>query len=317
MNKKKGFREEANLPNYLKFHVTKPLLRYDYTVVKGALDENYVDNFEEDSFYDEKLELGDSQTNIPINVQPALTKSNERKPNALKRILDGEDSMENMSQDYGGQIGNKVKDEESDFEIQVNDVKAKGENQILLTQLIEKTELSKPERREVFENAEPISQKDSDKFDFEMKDYSVEKNSFRGGDTRASGNGRIDESLIERMERESEYKLSMAEKEHYKEKNVLLNRLGVLEEKYAIVLNTLEHLSPTKKRSEVEESGKENEYDERSLREQREERKKSKKDDSFYQLHQEIMKDREKALQAEVDYIMFNKINFPGGVQKY
>jgi len=123
-----------------------------------------------------------------------------------------------------------------------------------------------------------------------------------------------DRILLEKFERETEAKIEMLQKEHYTEKRLLQNRVEVLEGKYSMYVDMISHPNQENVRSDNVDNGQDVERNVEKTESRRERKKRlNKEDDEFYKLHQEIMQEREKVLQAEVDYIMHNRINLLGG----
>src|SRR5438067_1200109 len=126
----------------------------------------------------------------------------------------------------------------------------------------------------------------------------------------------FDESVIapQGMDKDSFMRLRILELEHNKEKAQMMNRLNILEEKYAMVL---ESLSTMDKRNSVLDEGRMisqiNFLEETPGRP--EERyytpAKNRGNDEFYALNAEINRGREEVVKAEVEYIMFKRLNFP------
>ena len=355
--KRRGFKGEIQISNYLKFYVTKPLLRYDYAIVKRAIDrENnpteYSEDFEgaSDSFYDEKLEKGESEANQE-NAKPftspekgfpnfpnGIVISGDKKSNtALKKIMDDsnfsasydeeaqERSMEREKEVYvaksAGKSQNKIPTLNSantigqigvsDFnrQDQEDDQEEKEEEEEVEEE--EEEEPSIEERKDTINSQKPPQYQEKENRQYMGSNQNVSKESQKGDRSYER------ESYLERREQENNSRIAQERRFSSEERTILKNRIGVLEDKYAMLVDTMGHYRNDRQFDELKpDMTQKSTLDEAIFGEPsrtRERKKVKKEDDEFYQLHQEIMKDRELALQAEIDYVMHKRTNFPAG----
>jgi len=340
LEKRRAFKSEIQIPNYLKFYITKPLLRYDYTIINKALENPYEDSDDE---------FGDVEQSKPVTT--GLTLPPKTSPNkGIKRILDDDDDFEEefeagdqmyyreepvkveppkkvepqwepQTQTRGGpdiisitsnkpaqNKPNVLREEEEDGLISDEDeeeyMRGNSRNQV-------SQEKEKPKPKPII--AQPEIQKTVSVYPATIENP-PEEDYYRSGSNYERERGR-DRELLEKFERETESKIQFLQKEHYNEKRILQNRLEVLEEKYAIYVDMVSHPNQENVRSDnLEKTQSYRSKEEQNAEEEprRERRRVKKEDDEFYKLHQQILQEREKVLQAEVDYKMHNRINLLG-----
>jgi len=322
------------------------LLRYDYTIINKALENPYEDS--DDDF-------GDVEQSKPVTSELKMPPKTSTPQKSIKKILD-DDYDDDFEEEFetGGQIYYKeeppakvepvkvVEQKQPQWEpqtqtrggpeiISITSNKPDTKKPSVLREEEEDELLSEEEDQYMRGGqnrnqgsqpkpilAQPEIQKTVSVYPAHVEQI-PEEDRFRDTSNYERERGR-DRELLEKFERETESKIQMLQKEHYNEKRILQNRLEVLEEKYAMYVDMV-HPNQENVRSENLEktqSYKSREDLQNAEEEPRRERKKrvSKEDDEFYKLHQQILQEREKVLQAEVDYKMHSRVNLLGGNYK-